>query len=115
MSSVRCAVRRLFNRRLAEALLWALLITLVAVAINLIGIHVLGTVTSWNHWLKNHRGYLLAWRLCLYGATAYGWWRMRQRMVGFGSNAEALRWNRTEIAAVLTVLASEGAAFLQSR
>lgn len=116
MNVVRRTFRLLFNRRFVLALSWVLLITTIAAAINVVGIHVIGNVNDWSQWLKDHSVYFLAWRLCLYGATACGWWRMRKRILSRELAAEtAIRLSRTEIAAVLTVLALEVAVLMQSR
>ena len=59
----------LFNRRVGVALLWTLLVAAAAVAVNIAGIHVVGGVEGWQHWLQAHAGHFFVWRLCLYGAT----------------------------------------------
>jgi hypothetical protein len=41
--------------------------------------HLVGSVAGWERWLGCTAGYFLVWRLCLYGATAYGWVWMRRR------------------------------------
>lgn len=106
---------RLFNRRLWLTLLWMATIALVALGINLLGIHALGSANAWSHWLAVHRWHFLAWRLCLYGATAYGWWWMRGRIMRRELLPEtAARLRRTEFAALLAILALEGSAFMQS-
>ena len=116
MNRVRRVWGLLFNKRLAWALLWTALITAVAISVNLIGVHVVGDVNDWSQWLKEHGGCFLAWRLCVYGATAYGWLRMRRRLIRRETGADTpRRLLRTEIAAVLAVIALEGTAALQSR
>jgi hypothetical protein len=57
----------LFNRRVGVALLWTLLVVAAAVAVNIAGIHVVGGVEGWQHWLQAHAGHFFVWRLCLYG------------------------------------------------
>ena len=94
------------------ALFWSLTVILVTVAVNVIGIRVVGDVNGWTHWLRAHRGGFLAWRLCLYGATAWGWWRMRERVRAREPGAH-VRLLRIEITAVLVILALEGVAFVQ--
>ena len=92
-----------------------LLLVAIAVAINLVGIRVVGGVSGWTHWLKEHSGHFFVWRLCVYGLTAYGWWRMRKRILVRESGAEsAVRLSRAEISAVLTIIALEIATFMQS-
>lgn len=108
-------LRWLLNRRLAWALLWMLVILLIATGINLVGIRIIGDVNGWSHWLQIHSLYFLAWRLCLYGATAYGWWWMRERIRRREPAAEArTHLRRTEVAAVLAILVLEATVFLQS-
>ena len=40
-------MRWLFNRRVGFALLWTILLLVVAISINLIGIRVLGSIEGW--------------------------------------------------------------------
>jgi hypothetical protein len=99
---------RLFNRRLGLALLWALGITGVAVIVNMAGIHVIGSIEGWERWLHAHSIHFLVWRLMLYAATAYGWWRMRQRLRQREPSPNARqRLMRIEIAAVIALVLLE--------
>ncbi len=103
-------VLRLFSKRpLARSLIGVLLLVSVAAAINLFGIRVVGTIHGWDSWLRAHSRWFFCWRLCVYGLTAYGWWRMRARMTQHEPAAASRRLHRVEIAAGLTVLAFEGA------
>ena len=98
----------LFNRRVGMALLCTLLVVAVAAVANFAGIHVVGGLDDWQHWLQAHAGHFFVWRLCLYGATAYGWWWMRRRLLRRESSREThQRLLRTEIAAVIAVVALE--------
>ena len=90
------------------ALLCTLLVVAVAAAVNIAGIHVVGGVEDWQHWLQAHAGHFFVWRLCLYGAAAYGWWWMRRRLLRRESSREThQRLLRTEIAVVIAVVALE--------
>ena len=104
----------LFNRRVGIALLWVLLLAGIAVAVNVAGIHVVGSIDGWERWLRAHSAHFLVWRLFLYAATAYGWWRMRQRLrqreLGAGTHQRLLR---VEIAAVVTIVLLEGSQLLR--
>ncbi len=100
--------RRLFNRRMAKTLLWTMLLIAAAVAANIAGIHYLGSVVGWERWLAESSGYFLLWRLCLYGATAYGWLWMRRRLLARDASSDARRrLIRAEIAGVAALLALE--------
>jgi hypothetical protein len=102
------ALRRVFSRRRVRRLLWLFVIVVSAIGVNLIGIRIMGDVVGWSRWMQSHSGYFLAWRLCLYVATACGWWWMRQRVLHRESTAHArVRLRRTEVAAVLAILALE--------
>lgn len=106
---------RVVFHRTATSLLWALTVLLVAVGVNLIGIHLAGNVSSWNRWLQEHSLHLLVWRLFLYGGTAYGWWWMRGRVLRREpADHSRTRFRRIEVAAVLAVVALEGTALVQS-
>ena len=91
-----------------------MLVVLVAVAINAVGIHLIGDIDGWSHWWRAHAGYFLVWRLCLYMATGYGWWWMRRRLLQREPSPDA-RWRllRTEIAAVLALVLLEGSLLLR--
>ncbi|ABI58362.1 hypothetical protein [Nitrosomonas eutropha] len=106
---------RLFNRRTARTLLWTALLLAGAVAANIVGIYFIGSISGWEQWLAEVSGFFLLWRLCLYGATAYGWVWMRRRLVARQSDAHTRRrLLRTEIAAVLALVALECSLLVQS-
>ncbi|MGQ0697482.1 MAG: hypothetical protein ACT4PZ_04490 [Panacagrimonas sp.] len=105
---------RLFNRRIGIALLWTVLVLSIAVIVNIAGIHVVGGIDGWEHWLRTHAGSFFLWRLCLYAATAYGWWWMRKRLRQREPSTEAhQRLRRTEIATVAALVLLEGSQWLK--
>lgn len=107
--------RIVFNRRLWVTLLCVLLVVIVATSINVVGIRVLGGIGGWESWLEQHRIHFFAWRLCLYGATAYGWWWMRKQVLLREPDAVTkARLHRVEAAAVIVVLALETTTGLQA-
>ncbi|WP_051414906.1 hypothetical protein [Pseudomonas sp. QTF5] len=88
----------------SQLILWALLITLAIVVIGLLGLEAAHDINSWSHWVKSQATALLIWRLALYGATAYGWCRMRQRLTAEGiSTQQHDRLLYAEIAAVVAI------------
>jgi hypothetical protein len=98
----------LFNRRVARALLWTLLLLALAVAANVAGIALIGSVNGWRLWMARASGYFLFWRLCLYGATVYGWLWMRRRLLAREPDAQTKRrLIRTEIAGAAAIAALE--------
>jgi hypothetical protein len=75
---------------------------MVAAGVNVVGIRLVGDLEGWRQWLDERAGYFLVWRLCLYGATVYGWIWMRRRLRERDRSAETgLR--RGEIGAVATI------------
>ena len=89
-------------------------IVIGAIAINMVGISIKGDVNNWNRWLQQHRGHFAFWRLFLYAATGFGWWWMRARLLSREPDPETrARLLRTEIAAVLAIVALEISTFLQ--
>ncbi|HCE5828628.1 TPA: hypothetical protein NHK69_005154 [Pseudomonas aeruginosa] len=108
-------LRWLFNRRVGYALLWTVLLLVVAIAINVIGIRVLGSIQSWERWMDDHTGYFLAWRLLLYVGLACGWRWMRKRVLAREPDPESHeRLIRVEIAGVAALAVLEGSLLLQS-
>jgi len=106
--------RWLFHRNVGKALLWTVLFLALAVAANVLGIYLLGSIDDWQHWLSAAAGYFLVWRLCLYAATAYGWRWMRQRLLARESGNDARkRLVRSEIAAVIAIVALEISLFMR--
>ena len=54
---------------------------LLDVLANVAGINLVGSVAGWERWLAASAGYFFIWRLCVYAATAYGWFWMRRRVL----------------------------------
>ncbi len=110
--------RWLFSRRAAKALLWTVVIVAAAVGANVAGIYLVGSVAGWERWLAASAGYFLVWRLCLYGATAYGWMWMRRRLLAREADLAAVqqarrRLLRSEIAGVVAIVALEASLLMQ--
>ena len=111
--------RWLFSRRAVKALLWTVVVVAAAVGANVVGIYLVGSVAGWEQWLAAAAGYFLVWRLCLYGVTTYGWVWMRRRLLAReaqnGADGQARRrLVRSEIAAVIAILALEASLLMQS-
>lgn len=68
-------------RRATLVMLWAILLLAAAATANVIGIRLAGSIEGWQLWLAAHAGHFLAWRLLLYGATAWSWLWMRRRVL----------------------------------
>ncbi|MGB3288594.1 MAG: hypothetical protein WBA83_04920 [Burkholderiaceae bacterium] len=108
MKTVGRKERWFLNRRTARALLWTILLLAVAVGANVAGIYLLGSIAGWERWLAEASGFFLLWRLCLYGATIYGWVWMRRRLLARQSDAQTRRrLLRTEIAGGLALITLE--------
>ena len=114
MSATWLRPRWLFSRRAAKALLWTVAIAAAAVGANVAGIYLVGSVAGLERWLAAAAGYFLLWRLCLYGATAYGWLWMRRRLLARETDAQARRrLVRSEIAGAVAIVALEASLLLQ--
>ncbi|EER60860.1 conserved hypothetical protein [Acidovorax delafieldii 2AN] len=107
--------RWLFSRRAAKTLLWLVLVVAAAVGVNVAGIYLVGSVAAWERWLAASAGYFFIWRLCLYGATAYGWMWMRRRLLAReADDAQARRrLVRSEVAGVVAIVALEASLLMQ--
>ena len=115
MSTTSWRPRWLFSRRVGQALLWAVMLVAAAVGANIVGIYLVGSVAGWEQWLVAAAGYFLVWRLCLYGATVYGWVWMRRRLLAREEDAQARRrLVRSEIAGVVAIVALEASLLMQS-
>lgn len=101
------------GRRLVLAIGATLALMGLAVAINAVGIRILGDVGTWSRWLEDHRLHFFVWRLALYGLTGFGWWWMRQRIRARDPGTDARRrLRRAEIAAVCTLVLLESSRLL---
>ena len=118
MSAERMAwrpLRWLISRRAAKALLWAVVLIAAAVGANIVGIYLVGSVAGWERWLAAAARYFFVWRLCLYGATAYGWVWMRRRLLAREDDAQARRrLMRSEIAGVVAIVVLEASLLMQA-
>ncbi len=115
MSTQWLRLRWLLNRRNARALAWAMALLGLAVTANVAGIYLVGTVAGWERWMSASAGYFLAWRICLYGATVYGWMWMRRRLLARESAPDARRrLVRAEIAGAIAIVALEASLLLQA-
>lgn len=93
-----------FGRWLGCTLAWITVIVLVAAGANLVGIRLVGDMDGWRQWLDEGAGYFLIWRICLYGATVYGWIWMRRRVRARDPSVEThQRLRRAEIGTVAAV------------
>ncbi|KWT88522.1 MULTISPECIES: hypothetical protein [Pseudomonadota] len=121
MSAVRMTwrpLRWLFSRRAAKALLWTVVIVAAAVVANIAGIYLVGSVAGWERWLAASAEYFFVWRLCLYGATAYGWVWMRRRLLARedqdGTDGQARRrLVRSEVAGVVAIVVLEASLLMR--
>ena len=108
-------MRWLFNRRNAKAVAWAVFLLGLTVAANVAGIYLIGSVAGWELWISASAGYFLAWRLCLYAATFYGWLWMRRRLLAREASPDARRrLVRAEIAGAIAIVALEASLLLQA-
>lgn len=115
MSTTSWRPRWLFSRRVGQALLWAVVLVAATVGANIVGIYLVGSVAGWERWLAAAAGYFLVWRLCLYGATAYGWVWMRRRLLAREEDAHARRrLARSEITGVVAIVALEVSLLMQA-
>lgn len=108
-------MRWLFNRRVCLALLWMILLLAIVIIVNAVGIHLAGSIDSWQQWMNTHAGFFFVWRLLLYAITIYGWLWMRRRLLNREPHkATHQRLLRMEIAAVIAILVLEISPLLQT-
>lgn len=90
---------------LAHVLFWSVILSLAAVALGLLAAEGTNNVAQWNNWMRTHHTALLVWRLPVYIATVYGWYRMRVSLIKRGFTFhQHQRLLYAEVAAI-TVLA----------
>ncbi|WP_372178574.1 hypothetical protein ACCQ23_10005 [Xanthomonas axonopodis pv. phyllanthi] len=100
------------GRSLGRVAFWLGVLIAVTVAVNVLGIRLLGYIYTWNHWLRAYVGYFFAWRIMLYTGAAWVWRRLLTRLHQHGTSIEDLaRACRIEVAAVLAILLLEASHF----
>jgi len=104
----------LFNRSVAMFLIGLFGLIIIAFLVNMLGIHVTGTVDNWQRYLSQNAPYFLMWRLALYSLIVAGWLWVKQRIVAReyskdeqSNTALKQRVLRIEIATVVAFLALE--------
>lgn len=90
-----------YLRPLGHGLAWALWLLFAAVMVN-----VLGDMQSWRDWVRDHALGLQLWRMGLYAALIYGWWRMRARLLQREPENRP-RLHRTEVAGIAALMLLE--------
>ena len=102
------------SRRLGRMLSAVVLVVLIAAAINVVGIQLVGDIGGWTRWLDERAGYFFAWRVCLYAGAAYGWWNLRRRLRARDASADARqRLLRAEVGAVAALVLLEVSVWLR--
>jgi hypothetical protein len=100
-------------RRFLPALVWIGVIVIMAVLVNVAGIHMAGDADRWSQWMHSHVSYFRVWRLVLYVGTACGWRWMRRRLLAREpAPATRMRLLRLEVAAVTALVLLEGSTWL---
>ncbi|MGI0808466.1 hypothetical protein ACRCPG_07395 [Pseudomonas aeruginosa] len=105
--------------RPAQVLRWPVVLVVPPGGAQQLGLDRLGSVAGWERWLAAASGYFLVWRLCVYAATAYGWFWMRRRVLAredqTGTDGQARRrLIRTEVAGVVAIVALETSLLMQA-
>ncbi|MBG0752269.1 MULTISPECIES: hypothetical protein [Pectobacterium] len=106
---------RLLSWRTARVLLWTVLLLVITVTANVLGIYFAGSIAGWEHWLADTGSYFLLWRVCLYGATVYGWRWMRRRLLLRDTSPDARRrLIRAEVSGIAALLVLEFSLLVQN-
>ncbi|MEF9677094.1 MULTISPECIES: hypothetical protein [Pectobacterium] len=105
---------RLFRWHTVRVLLWTVALLIITVTANVLGIYFAGSIAGWEHWLADAASYFLLWRVCLYGATVYGWLWMRRRLLLRDTRSDARRrLIRAEISGIAALLVLEFSLLVQ--
>ncbi|MCW2478056.1 hypothetical protein [Candidatus Symbiopectobacterium sp. NZEC135] len=114
MSLARLRSHRLSRWHTVRVILWTVALLMITATANVMGIHFAGSIVGWKHWLADAANYFLLWRLCLYGATVYGWLWMRCRLFLHDTSTDARRrLIRAEISGIATLLTLEFSLLVQ--
>lgn len=82
------------------------LAVLIALAFNMLGIHLLKGIPAWQEWRAESYWAFFAWRVALYCVALWVWLRYRDQLFGDSTAAKASR-RKTEVSVVLSLLLIE--------
>lgn len=98
------------RRRLKKSILAPITIAglaiLIALAFNVMGIHLMKGLPAWQEWRAESYWDFFAWRVALYCVALWVWRRYREQLFGDSTAAKASR-RRTEVSVVLSLLLIE--------
>lgn len=101
-------LRRVFNRQVGLILLGLFMVVIVAMAVNVVGIRLMGDIPAWEIWLRKQAGVFFVWRLFLYAGTTWGWLWMRRRVLKREPSPETkARLRRIEWCALASIVMLE--------
>jgi hypothetical protein len=79
---------------------------LIALAFNMLGIHLMKGLPAWQEWRASSYWDFFAWRAGLYCVVLWVWLRYRDHLFGDSTTAKTSR-RRTEVSVVLSLLLIE--------
>lgn len=98
--------RRLLKKSVLAPITIAGLAILIALAFNVMGIHLMKGLPAWQEWRARSYWDFFAWRVALYCVALWVWLRYRDHLFGDSTAAKASR-RRTEVSVVLSLLLIE--------
>jgi uncharacterized membrane protein YbhN (UPF0104 family) len=100
---------------LALLLLWGVLLGLAIIFLGLLALDGFNDIGEWSAWMQSNQTVLFIWRLFLYAATAYAWYRMRLSLKRRGLDEDqSRRLLCAEVAAITVLALLEWLAFRQN-
>ncbi|NLC35488.1 MAG: hypothetical protein GX772_03435 [Alcaligenaceae bacterium] len=66
---------------LVLALVWLVVLVLIMAVLPALNPRLIEQAAHWQPWVQRHAVGFLVWRLMLYGGIAWGWWRLRGRLL----------------------------------
>ncbi|OPA89691.1 hypothetical protein BFW86_14555 [Pseudomonas fluorescens] len=74
------------QQRLTSTSIWAPtiivgLVVLIALTFNVLGIHVMSSLSAWQEWRTNSYWHFFAWRVALYCVALWAWLLYRNRLL----------------------------------
>lgn len=97
--------RRLKNSVLTPVAIAGLAV-LIALAFNVLGIHLMKGLPAWQEWRAESYWDFFVWRVALYCVALWVWLRYRDQLFGDSTTAK-VSMRRTEVSVVLSLLLIE--------
>ena len=100
------AFRKRLGTRAWAPIVLVCLVIVIALAFNLMGVHIMNGLPAWQEWRADTYWHFVAWRMALYSLAVWGWLQCRDRLFKREPSAKP-GVRKAEVAVLLSFLLME--------